>query len=114
MGLCQSYSVFTESELEIYQVCKHMQSRVLVLHGVSYFQKITKLTSAEILQYVNNFFFMMPCVLYNYHSAYRKFHEIDPLAFSEDKKGRISFVTVADSLPQLKVSGTMYVASCYN
>ena len=24
MGLCQSYSVFTECELEIYQVCKHV------------------------------------------------------------------------------------------
>ena len=38
------------------------------------------------------------------HSAYRKFHDIDPLAFSEDKKGRISFVTVADTLPQMKVN----------
>lgn len=43
-------------------------------------------------------------------SAYRKFHDIDPLAFSEDKKGHISFVTVADSLPQLKVSNC-YIAN---
>jgi hypothetical protein len=39
-----------------------------------------------------------------FHSAYRKFHDIDPLAFSEDKKGRISFVTVAETLPQLEVN----------
>ena len=64
------------------------------------------MTSAEILQYVYVFYdaTIILIVLASFHSAYRKFHEIDPLAFSENKKGSISFVTVADSIPQLKVS----------
>ncbi len=36
-------------------------------------------------------------------SAYRKFQDIDPLAFGINRKGKISFVSVAETLPQLAV-----------
>jgi hypothetical protein len=36
--------------------------------------------------------------------AYRRFKSIDPLGgFQQDKKGGISFITVADNLKELKV-----------
>ena len=42
---------------------------------------------------------LFTCVL----RAYKKFRAIDPLAF-DDKKGKISFLYVAESLPELAVS----------
>jgi calcium and integrin-binding protein 1 len=41
--------------------------------------------------------------------AYRRFKSIDPLGgFQQDKKGGISFITVADNLKELKVNPFRY------
>jgi hypothetical protein len=39
--------------------------------------------------------------------AYKKFFNIDPLSFDEYeyRKGSVSFLSVADTLPELSVSG---------
>ncbi len=35
--------------------------------------------------------------------AFKKFYKIDPLTFMEHRKGRIPYLTVAETLPELKV-----------
>ena len=52
---------------------------------------------------------LLQLVLYNsllsfsLHSAYKKFTNIDPMCFFDNRKGHISFLSVAELLPELAV-----------